>query len=123
MFAKECKTREDYCKVTEDISNNNEEIMESIEMYIRNCCDLCWQCAIIDPPIFLKFDVIGENFDDVTESFQEYHFKGTSDEIGLRNTVMQVVWPAVMMKDDVEDIDILIENAKGYVIVYPSSSV
>lgn len=122
LYARECKSSEDYCKVTEDIADN-EEALECIDKYINNCCDVCWQCAISDPSVFLKFDVTGKRFDDVSDIFQEYHFKGPTDEIGQCNTVMQVVWPAVMMKAGIENTDILIENAKGYAIVYPSSAV
>ncbi|XP_045165269.1 uncharacterized protein LOC123529120 isoform X2 [Mercenaria mercenaria] len=121
LFGRECKEREDFQKVTEEIKEDEDE-MKCLEEYVNNCCDLCWQCAISDPPVLLKFDVLSKHIDDVSDNFQEYHYKGAVEDGGFSKTVMQVVWPAVVMYDD-EGSEILVDNAKGYVIVHVSSAV
>ena len=93
-----------------------------IEDFINRCCDICWQCAISDPQVLLKFDVIGENFLNISDKFQEYHYTGVLDDNGVSNQTMQVVWPAVVIRNDEENIDILVDNAKGSVIIYKSSA-
>lgn len=56
--------------------------------------------VISDPQLFLKFDVIGKHIKGVSNKFQEYQSTIMVDSIGVNNTVIQVVWPAVVMKTE-----------------------
>lgn len=109
--------------VSGDFGRNKDDNMhiKCLDVYIKSCCSLCWQCAISDPPIFLNFDVLGKHLNEIDNAFQTYTCSYQPDEEGVQETVMQVVWPALIMRDG--DKDILISNAKGSVIVYTSSSV
>lgn len=68
--------------------------------------------------MFLKFDVLGEHIAEIKDQYLEYPYTGQTEE-GIINTVMDVVWPAVVMRDD--EMDILLD--KGSVIVFSSTAV
>jgi hypothetical protein len=122
--ANSCEVIDDAAVIKQVNYLNCKEEISCIEEYITKCCDICWQCAISDPQVFLKFDVIGENIEHISDKFQEYHYKGaTVDETGVSNVVMQVVWPAVVIHNEGGNTDILVDNAKGFVLLYKSSAV
>lgn len=101
-----------------------EDNKELIETYIEKCTRLCWQAAISDPPVNLKFDVIGVPFDEVKSKFTKYAGKISPDENDELNHVKYVVWPAVVIKcSENEEVEKVVGDGKGEVIIPESTSI
>lgn len=104
-----------------DLENNSHN--KSLTAYVRRCCDLCWQAVVMDPPVLLEFDVVGQKFMQISDRYQEYSPLEQLDKDGIQGTVMEVVWPAVVSQSADDKLRRRLGNAKGYVVVFKSSPV
>ncbi|XP_060078881.1 uncharacterized protein LOC132558351 [Ylistrum balloti] len=64
---------------------------EGVTRYAEKCVDLCWLCAIQDPPIEFTYNVKGGEKVD-TQYFRLYDRSG--------ETVEYLVWPAMLLHQD-----------------------
>ncbi|XP_061184188.1 uncharacterized protein LOC133192226 [Saccostrea echinata] len=72
----------------EHFPNKKPEI--PLEIFIDKCVEFIWLMSVQDPPMDLRYPIMGEKFD--TSSFKHFRKKGT--------IVQQCVWPAVYLHKD-----------------------
>ena len=72
------------------------ELKDMLKSSLNELAKYCWLMCIANPPLLVKFDVVGKPFDDIKERFEKY---STTDELQQSDfnagCVHLVVWPSL----------------------------